>query len=92
MISEVLTINNKLGLHARPAALFVQIAQKFKSDVKITKNGVSGGEVVDGKSIMGLLSLSAERGSKLHIEISGEDENDLFEAIKSIFMRKFDEE
>ncbi len=66
---KVVTIKNKQGLHARPAALFVQIASKYDSEITVKK----GKETVNGKSIMGILMLAANRGSKVTIEAVGDD-------------------
>ncbi len=62
-------VNNKQGLHARPAALFVQIANRFDCQVTVSKDS----EVVNGKSIMGILTLGASKGSEIIIEAKGED-------------------
>lgn len=70
-------IKNKLGFHARAAVKFVQLASKFKSDVKVVKNDIE----VNGKSIMGVLMLAASKGTKIKIIANGEDEK---EAIKSL--------
>lgn len=69
VIKKKLIIKNKQGLHARPAALFVQLANKFDSSITVKK----GKEVVNGKSIMGILMLGAERGSEVFLEADGED-------------------
>ncbi|MBN1913151.1 MAG: HPr family phosphocarrier protein [Candidatus Omnitrophica bacterium] len=69
LIKKKFTVNNKQGLHARPAALFVQIANKF--DARITVR--HGDEQVNGKSIMGILMLGAEKGSQIIIEADGKD-------------------
>ena len=69
LVSKKLTIRNKQGLHARPAAIFVQIANKFNSTITIKK----GKEAVNGKSIMGILMLGAEKGSIIKLEVQGED-------------------
>ena len=69
LIKRKLKIRNPQGLHARPASIFVRIANKFESDVVVKK----GGESVNGKSIMGLLVLAANQGSMIEIEISGPD-------------------
>ncbi len=70
-------IKNKLGFHARAAVKFVQLASKFKSDVKVVKDDIE----VNGKSIMGVLMLAASKGTKIKIIVDGEDEK---EAIKSL--------
>ncbi|MDD5428716.1 MAG: HPr family phosphocarrier protein [Candidatus Omnitrophica bacterium] len=68
-VEKVVTIKNKQGLHARPAALFVQIANKFNSEITIIK----GKQKVNGKSIMGIMMLAAGAGSKVTIIAKGED-------------------
>ena len=68
-VRKTFTIVNTLGLHARAAAGFVKLSNRFSSSVKIIKNGSE----VDGKSILGILSLAAARGTEIDIEISGED-------------------
>lgn len=68
-VKKELVVKNRLGLHARPAALFVQIANKFDSEVSVIKDGVE----VNGKSIMGILTLAAERDSIITITVSGRD-------------------
>ena len=69
VIEKKIIIKNKQGLHARPAAVFVQIANKFNSEITIKK----GKEAVNGKSIMGILMLGAEKGSVIRIEVNGDD-------------------
>jgi phosphocarrier protein len=83
-----LQIRNRLGLHARAAAKFVQTASRFKSAVKIRKNG----EEVDGKSILGILLLAASQGTRLTVAVSGEDEADALAAVEDLVARRFDEE
>ncbi|MFC1703163.1 HPr family phosphocarrier protein [Candidatus Omnitrophota bacterium] len=68
-IKKKLIINNKQGLHARPAATFVQLANKFESKIVLKKDG----DAVSGKSIMGILMLAAEKGSEIVIEADGAD-------------------
>ncbi len=69
LIKKQLTVENKSGLHARPAALFVQVANKFESRITVRRDE----EEVNGKSIMGILMLGAEKGSVIIIEAEGED-------------------
>lgn len=88
MTERVFQIRNRLGLHARPAALFVQEAAKYKCSVVVVKDGLE----VNGKSVMGLMLLAAESGSKLTIKVDGADEAQALEALEKIFLRKFDEE
>jgi phosphocarrier protein len=88
MIEEVLKIINKHGLHARPAAQFVKIAGKFKSDIKVIKDGLE----VNGKSIMGIMMLAAEPGSEITLLIEGEDEEEAFTALNELISQKFYED
>lgn len=69
VIKKEMILKNKSGLHARPAALFVQIANKFLSDIRLIKEG----QEANGKSIMGILMLAAEKGSHITLIASGED-------------------
>ncbi|MDD5116888.1 MAG: HPr family phosphocarrier protein [Candidatus Omnitrophica bacterium] len=69
LIKKELTVKNKQGLHARPAALFVQVANKFDSRITVRRDA----EEVNGKSIMGILMLGAEKGSIIVIEADGKD-------------------
>lgn len=88
MQEKTLTIRNKLGLHARPAAMLVQTASRFKSKIKIFKED----QEVDGKSIMGLMTLAAAAGSTLRIVSEGEDEAQASEAIAQLVESGFGEE
>lgn len=87
MIESNLKIENQLGLHARPAALFVQTTNRYKSKIKVIKGDLE----VDGKSIMGLLMLAAPMGTQLKVIIDGEDEQGMLEGLKKIFSAKFNE-
>ena len=69
LVTKKLTVKNKQGLHARPAALFVQVANKFNSRISVKR----GDEKVNGKSIMGILMLGAEKDSEIIIEAEGDD-------------------
>ena len=88
MIEREIAIQNRLGLHARAAAKFVQTASRFRSAVKIRKNG----EEVDGKSILGILLLAASQGTRIVIAVEGEDEKEAFAAVEDLITRRFDEE
>lgn len=88
MVQKEFTINNKLGLHARPASLFVKTTCRFQSNIKIQKDE----HTVDGKSIMGLLMLAAGPGTSLKITAEGPDENELITALDDLFARRFDDE
>ena len=68
-IEKDVPVINRLGLHARPAAMFVRIASRFRAEIWVSKEG----EEVNGKSIMGLMMLAAGQGSKLHIRCEGPD-------------------
>lgn len=81
-IKREIVVKNKTGLHARPAALFVQIANKFDSDITIIKDE----QEVNGKSIMGILMLAAEKGSKITIMADGEDAEKAVEELSEILL------
>jgi phosphocarrier protein len=87
LTKEFLVIN-KLGLHARPAALFVRLANRFTCHIYVEKDG----ERVNGKSIMGLMMLAAGPGSKVRIEAEGEDAAKALLELEMLVKRKFDEE
>src|ERR1700678_1855808 len=86
--TKEMTVVNKLGIHARPAALFVKTANRFSCDVFVEKDG----EKVNGKSIMGLMMLAAGPGSKLTIHADGPDAHKALDEIESLLKRKFDED
>ncbi len=88
MIEQNLKILNRLGLHARPAALIAQTAAKFKSSVELTKDNVT----INAKSIMGVMMLAAEFGSSLRLSVTGPDEQQAFASIEKLFADKFNEE
>jgi len=88
MIQKNFRINNKLGLHARPAALLAQTAAKFESKVSIIKDG----QEVNGDSILGIMMLAAEFGSDITVIINGKDEKEAIKKIEELFKRRFDEE
>lgn len=83
-----MTIVNRLGLHARPAAMFVKICSKFRCEVWVEKDG----EQVNGKSIMGLMMLAAGNGSKLRVTCDGADAEKALEEIEDLIKRRFDED
>jgi phosphocarrier protein HPr len=83
-----LVVSNKLGMHARPAAKFVQTANRFSCDIFVEKDG----ERVNGKSIMGLMMLAAGPGSKLTIHAQGNDAPQALAEIETLVKRKFDED
>ncbi len=86
-LSREIEVTNKLGIHARPAAMFVKVANRFDSEVFVEKDG----EKVNGKSIMGLMMLAAGPGSRLTVEAYGTDAKQALEEIESLIIRQFDE-
>jgi phosphocarrier protein len=89
--SKDVVIINERGLHARPAMEFVDVANRFKSDVKVTAMGEERLEV-DGKSIMQMMTLAAVQGTPLRIEADGEDAAQAVEELAALIDRKFGEE
>lgn len=87
-IVKEFTILNRLGLHARPSAMFVKAANRFKAEVWVEKDG----EQVNGKSIMGLMMLAAGQGSKLLVSCDGPDADKALAEIEALILRRFDEE
>src|SRR3954466_10899156 len=87
-ITKELVVINKLGIHARPAALFVRTASKFACDIFVEKDG----EKVNGKSIMGLMMLAAGPGSRLIIYCEGDDCAEAMIELEALMKRKFDED
>jgi phosphocarrier protein HPr len=87
-IEKEITIINRLGLHARPAAMFVRIASRFRSEVWVEKEG----ERINGKSIMGLMMLAAGPGSKLTIRCEGADADKVMEELEELIQKKFNED
>ena len=86
-VIKKLEIQNKLGLHARAAALFVQTVNKFSSQVTVTNDG----QTTDGRSIMGMLTLGAPQGSKIQVEVTGEDADKALRAIEKLLDSRFNE-
>src|SRR6187431_302718 len=87
-LEKEITIVNRLGLHARPAAMFVRIASRYRSEVWVEKEG----EQINGKSIMGLMMLAAGQGSKLTIRCDGPDAEKAMAEIEALIAGKFNEE
>ena len=87
MIEKTVKIINKAGLHTRPAATIVKLAAKFKCDFYLTKDGMN----INGKSIIGVMTLAAEMGSEITLTFDGEDEEKAAEEIVDFFNRGFDE-
>jgi phosphocarrier protein HPr len=87
-LTKELTVINRLGIHARPAAMFVKIANRFACDIFVEKDG----EKVNGKSIMGLMMLAAGPGSKLTVHAHGPDAQQAIAEVEALIKRKFDED
>ncbi len=87
-LTKELTIANKSGIHARPAAMFVKIATRYGSDIFVEKDG----EKINGKSIMGLMMLAAGPGSKLTVHAEGADAHQAVAELEALLKRKFDED
>ncbi len=87
MVEREVTIKNRAGLHTRPAASLVKLAAKFKSDFFIDKDGFE----INGKSIIGVMTIAAEQGSKLTLRFSGEDEDAAAIAVVELFDKGFGE-
>ncbi|MFZ5802164.1 MAG: HPr family phosphocarrier protein [Candidatus Omnitrophota bacterium] len=86
-IEQKIVISNKLGLHARPAALFVQTANRYRSKVEVRK----GKEKVNGKSIMGIMTLAAGVGDSIAIRAEGEDAEEMMKALIQLIESQFGE-
>lgn len=87
-LTKELTVQNKLGIHARPAAMFVKTASRFSAEIMVEKDG----ETVNGKSIMGLMMLAAGPGCKLTVHANGNDADSAVTELEALLQRKFDEE
>jgi phosphocarrier protein len=87
-LQKELVVSNKLGIHARPAAMFVKLATRFESDIFVEKDG----EKVNGKSIMGLMMLAAGPGSRLMVQANGGDAAQALVELEALLKRKFDED
>ena len=88
MLKTEFEIKNRVGLHARPAAICVQTANKFESNITVEQDG----KEVNAKSIIGVLSLGAEKGSRIVIRIEGEDEQAAMNAFSELVADKFGDE
>jgi len=92
MIEKTFKITPKLGLHARPASLFVQTSARFKSEIHVAKDQNGEEVVVNGKSVMGLMMLAAAHGEEVTVKADGPDAEKAIEAFDDLFQRKFDED
>ncbi|MFA5167382.1 MAG: HPr family phosphocarrier protein [Candidatus Omnitrophota bacterium] len=86
-IERTFVIGNQLGLHARPAAVFVQMANRFEASVEVQKEDLK----IDGKSIMGIMTLAAERGSSIILRVTGKDATAAMEALARLIESNFGE-
>ncbi len=86
--SQLFTIINDKGLHARAAARFVEVVERFKSEVTVEKDGLEA----SGSSIMGLLMLAASKGTKIKVTSNGEDSEELISALDNLIKSKFGED
>ena len=87
-VEKEIAIINRLGLHARPAAMFVRIASRYRSEIWVAKES----EEVNGKSIMGLMMLAAGQGSKLRIRCEGPDAEKAMEELEELIKARFNED
>lgn len=85
-LTKELTLQNKYGLHVRPAGLFAKVASRYNADVEVEKDG----NVVSGKSIMALMTLEAVCGTVLKVTASGPQAKDVLEELEALVARKFD--
>ena len=83
LLSEQITVKNSQGLHARPAAMFVQIASRYNSSVTVERDG----EKINGKSIMGILTLGIQPGATVTLEVKGDDASEVFGELKALLER-----
>ena len=86
-VERTFVIGNKLGLHARPAAVFVQTANRFEASVEVQKEELK----IDGKSIMGIMTLAAEQGSSITVRVTGKDAAATMEALAKLIESNFGE-
>ena len=87
MVQHVVTIRNRAGMHTRPAAALVKLAAKYKAEFFIEKDGLE----INGKSIIGVMTLAAEQGSTMLLKLDGEDEQEALKDIVALVERGFDE-
>ena len=87
VIEAEVMIRNRLGLHARPAAAFVKVTNRYQSEITVSKKDLQ----VNGKSIMGVMMLGAAQGSRIHLRAQGEDAKGLIEELIDLVNREFNE-
>lgn len=88
MIEKILTVKNRAGIHARPASLIAQLANKFQSEISLEKDSIA----VNAKSIMGVITMAAGYNTTITLKVEGSDEQDAANAIEKLFEGKFEED
>lgn len=88
MVERILTVQNRAGIHARPAAIIAQTSNKFESEITITKDGAT----VNAKSIMGVIAMGAGYNTQLTFNFEGPDESEAASVIEELFNSRFEEE
>ncbi|GHT82251.1 phosphocarrier protein HPr [Spirochaetia bacterium] len=88
MVEQMVTIQNRAGIHARPSSMLVQTAKDFQSNIYLEK----GNDRINGKSIMGILTLGASYGTEIKVIAEGEDEAAALNAMVTLFNKKFEED
>lgn len=88
MVEKILTVKNRAGIHARPATLIAQLANKFTSEITLEKDSI----VINAKSIMGVITMAAGYNTTLTLKVEGPDESEASSAIEDLFEKKFDDE
>ena len=87
MVERNAAVKNRLGIHARPAALLVKTAATFKCEILLVKDGLE----INGKSIMGVMMLAAGKGTELELNINGSDEKEALQALSELINNRFGE-
>lgn len=88
MVEKILIVKNRAGIHARPATLIAQLANKFTSEITLEKDSI----VVNAKSIMGVITMAAGYNTTMTLKVEGPDESEAASAIENLFDTKFDDE
>ncbi len=88
MVEKILTVQNRAGIHARPAAIIAQTANKFESEISLTRDETT----VNAKSIMGVIAMGAGYNTQLTLRATGSDESEAASVIERLFNNKFEEE
>ncbi|QTQ13342.1 HPr family phosphocarrier protein [Treponema parvum] len=88
MIEKLLTVKNRAGIHARPAAIIAQTANKFESEITLIRDDIT----VNAKSIMGVITMAAGYNTAITLQVEGSDEKEAARAIENLFEAKFEEE